>query len=66
MIRSILLLVFFCAVIAFVGYAIFVKLKDQPTNQSQARRVVGALWAAGLAAAGWVATFFTTPPPSIP
>lgn len=63
--RSIILWGLFALVVAFVGYAVVVHLKDQPANQSQAKRVVGALWAAGLAVAAWVTAFFTTPPPSV-
>lgn len=64
--RTIILWGLFAVIIAFVGFAMVVHLRDQPADQSQARRVVGALWAAGLAVAAWVMAFFTTPPPATP
>lgn len=60
--RTIILWSLFFAICAFVGYALVVNLKKQPTTQSQARRVMGALWATVIALAAWVMAFFTTPP----
>lgn len=54
--------IFLLLAIGLIGWSLWKYYGSQPTNQSQAKRVVGALWAGLMALAAWVTAFFATPP----
>ena len=61
--RGLLIGILVLAGVAFLLYAFAVYYKAQPTDQSQARRALGAVLAAAAAIGTAIISWFQTPPP---